>query len=58
MSGSDKLSPFHLIQTDYKKVSEHGIRSDILVPKDSFTGKRPVILRFHGGGLVRHIHMP
>jgi len=53
MSTSDgKLEPFNLIQTDYKKVGEHGIRADILVPKAPFTGKRPVILRFHGGGLV------
>ncbi|KAL3443428.1 Alpha/Beta hydrolase protein [Aspergillus insuetus] len=47
-----KIQGFDVIQTKYKHVGDHGIRADILVPKTSFSGKRPTILRFHGGGLV------
>lgn len=50
---NEKLSGFDLIQTDFKKVQDHGIRADFLVPQTPFHGKRPVIVRFHGGGLVR-----
>ncbi|OGE49603.1 hypothetical protein PENARI_c020G02223 [Penicillium arizonense] len=47
-----KLAGLDLIQATYKKVGDHEIRTDILIPQKPFTGKRPVILRFHGGGLV------
>ncbi|KAJ0418741.1 Alpha/Beta hydrolase protein [Aspergillus carlsbadensis] len=47
-----KIADFDLIQTTYKHIGAHGIRADILVPKTSFSGKRPTILRFHGGDLV------
>ncbi|KAL1966014.1 hypothetical protein VTN77DRAFT_4954 [Rasamsonia byssochlamydoides] len=36
----------------YKKVGEHGIRADVLIPKEVPSGKRPVIARFHGGSLI------
>lgn len=49
---NDKLSGFDLIQADFKKVQNHGIRADFLVPQTPLHGKRPVIVRFHGGGLV------
>ncbi|KAA8647162.1 hypothetical protein EYZ11_003865 [Aspergillus tanneri] len=48
----DLLDGFDLIQTPYKTVGNHEIRADFLIPKSSFTGKRPVIVRFHGGGLI------
>ncbi|KAJ5306101.1 hypothetical protein N7508_005116 [Penicillium antarcticum] len=47
-----KLVGLDLIQTTFKKVGDHEIRTDILIPKKPLDGKRPVILRFHGGGLV------
>ncbi|CAI7635525.1 unnamed protein product [Penicillium pancosmium] len=47
-----KIANFDLIQTPYKKVGTHEIRTDILIPKAAPTGPRPVILRYHGGGLV------
>lgn len=50
---TSKLDNFDLIQTEYKHVQDHGIRTDVLVPQTAFRGKRPVIVRFHGGGLVR-----
>jgi acetyl esterase/lipase len=47
-----KIANFNLLQTHYKKVNNHPIRADILIPKTAHTGPRPVILRYHGGGLV------
>lgn len=47
-----KLEGFNIIQATYKTVGDHDIRTDILVPKTPSSGKRPVIIRFHGGGLV------
>ncbi|KAJ5668233.1 uncharacterized protein N7477_006803 [Penicillium maclennaniae] len=48
---SPKLDGFDVLQTNFKHVGDHPIRTDILVPEKPHTGKRPVILRFHGGGL-------
>lgn len=47
-----KIDDFDILQTSYKTVTDHGIRCDILVPKTRHEGKRPVIVNFHGGGLV------
>ncbi|KAL4899926.1 hypothetical protein BDW74DRAFT_162707, partial [Aspergillus multicolor] len=47
-----KFKGFDLIQATYKHVGEHGIRVDVLIPETPTTGKRPVVVRFHGGGLV------
>lgn len=48
-----KFHGFDIIQTAYKHVGDHAIRTDILVPQTPYSGKRPTIVRFHGGGLVR-----
>ncbi|RHZ49385.1 uncharacterized protein CDV56_103392 [Aspergillus thermomutatus] len=48
----EKLTGFNLIQTHYKQVGDHPIRADFIIPPSTFTGKRPVIVRFHGGGLI------
>jgi cephalosporin-C deacetylase-like acetyl esterase len=48
-----KFSPFWILQTDYKKIGNHGIQANFLIPKKSYTGKRPVMINFHGGCLVR-----
>ncbi|EAW20314.1 uncharacterized protein NFIA_099490 [Aspergillus fischeri NRRL 181] len=48
----EKLSGFNLIQRHYKQIRDHAIRADFIIPKSTFTGKRPVIVRFHGGGLI------
>lgn len=52
MATNRKLAGFDLIQTEYKNVQDYGIRADFLVPQTPFPRKRPVIVRFHGGGLV------
>ncbi|KAJ0419183.1 Alpha/Beta hydrolase protein [Aspergillus carlsbadensis] len=52
MADLTKIQGFDLIQETYKYVGDHAIRADILVPQTNYTGKRPAIARFHGGGLV------
>lgn len=55
---SPTFSSVSILQTEYKKVQDHGIRADFLIPKSiTATGKRPVIVQFHGGGLVLMIHL-
>jgi hypothetical protein len=49
-----KFKDFTIIQAEYKRVGSHGIRADIMIPKTVSPGKRPVIIRFHGGFLVSH----
>jgi cephalosporin-C deacetylase-like acetyl esterase len=52
MADLTKIQGFDLFQETYKYVGDHAIRADILVPQTNYTGKRPAIARFHGGGLV------
>ncbi|KAJ5963181.1 hypothetical protein N7481_013486 [Penicillium waksmanii] len=47
-----KIANFDLIQAPYKKVGTHEIRTDILIPKSAPASPRPIIIRYHGGGLV------
>lgn len=47
-----KLLQFNVFTTAYKTVNECAITLDILVPKEIRQGKRPLLVRFHGGGLV------
>ncbi|KAJ0416830.1 Alpha/Beta hydrolase protein [Aspergillus carlsbadensis] len=47
-----KYQGFDLIQATYKKVGNHEIETTILVPHTPFSGQRPTIIRFHGGGLI------
>ncbi|MCJ1432527.1 hypothetical protein MMC27_001884 [Xylographa pallens] len=47
-----KFDPFIIHRTSYKTVNDHPIGVDILIPKDIKTGKRPLVVRFHGGFLV------
>lgn len=54
----DKFKGFTITQAHYKRVGSHGIRADILAPKSVSPGKRPVIVRFHGGFLVCHSECP
>lgn len=36
----------------YKRINEHAITIDILIPKELRPGKRPLLVRLHGGGLA------
>lgn len=53
-----RYSKFNIHTTTYKTVSEHPIACHVLIPKTlssaakNSSEPRPVILRFHGGGLV------
>ena len=50
-----RFDPFTVTTTTYKTIEEQGITLDVLFPKSlgqSQPGGRPVIVRFHGGGLV------
>ncbi|KAF7588380.1 hypothetical protein BBP40_005773 [Aspergillus hancockii] len=47
-----KLAGFDLVQSHYKKIGDHEIRADFIIPCSDFQGKRPLIVRFHGGGLI------
>ncbi|KAJ5116191.1 hypothetical protein N7456_000539 [Penicillium angulare] len=47
-----KIDGFDILQAPYKRVGENDIRCDVLVPRTPFQGQRPVIIRWHGGGLV------
>jgi cephalosporin-C deacetylase-like acetyl esterase len=53
-----KYQGFDLTQATYKKVGYHEIETTILVPQTPYTGKRPTIIRIHGGGLAREIGLP
>ena len=41
------------ITATYKTVAAHKLKCDILCPKNLPAGKHPVIIFWHGGGLVR-----
>lgn len=47
-----RFDSFHVHRTSYKQIGDHAIEVGILVPKDIEPGKHPVIVKFHGGGLV------
>ncbi|RAK92509.1 alpha/beta-hydrolase [Aspergillus costaricaensis CBS 115574] len=47
-----RLAGFDLVQTNYKTVGDHNIRADFIIPQSNYTGKRPVIIHFHGGGFL------
>jgi hypothetical protein len=48
------LSKFNTFTTTYKTINKHAITVDVHVPKNvqPHQGKRPIAVRFHGGGLV------
>lgn len=43
---------FRIFDVTYKVVDSHPIQTSVLVPKSACKGPRPIIVRFHGGGLV------
>lgn len=47
-----RFNSFDIYKTSYKKIKSHEIEVAILVPKCLQPGKTPLLVRFHGGGLV------
>jgi acetyl esterase/lipase len=53
-----RFDSFNVYRIPYKKVGDHEIEVGILVPKDLKPGAHPLIVKFHGGGLVSLINTP
>lgn len=49
-----RFDSFNIHRTSYKKVDKQDIEVGILVPKDLNPGPHAIIVKFHGGGLVRY----
>lgn len=49
----NRFDSFNVYRTSYKKVKDHSIEVGILVPKNLKPCKHPLLVKFHGGGLVR-----
>lgn len=47
-----KFADFDQSDVVYKTVNGHEIATSIFVPKETQPGKRPVLLRWHGGALI------
>ena len=52
-AAAERLKNFEVYSPVYKTVKNISLTVDIIVPKKDFAGKRPIIVRFHGGYLVR-----
>jgi hypothetical protein len=52
MATADMFPGFTVLTTPYKLVNGHEILAGILIPDGLPSGKRPVIVRMHGGFLV------
>ena len=51
-TAATRFSSFDIHQTSYKRVGNSDISVGILIPKDIKTGKHPLHVKFHGGGLI------
>jgi len=51
-TAATRFDSFHLYRTSYKKIGDHEIEVSILVPKGITPGKHPLLVKWHGGGLV------
>ena len=45
---------FNVFSTSYKVINGHAIGVDVQLPLNLKPGKHPLLVRFHGGGLVRY----
>lgn len=45
----DLFSSFYIYEETYKHVDGVPIQTNILIPKTPFDGKRPLLVRLHGG---------
>ena len=51
-TAATRFDSFNFYQTSYKKIGDHSIEVDVLVPKHLAPGKHPLFVKWHGGGLV------
>ncbi|KAJ4383609.1 hypothetical protein N0V86_001664 [Didymella sp. IMI 355093] len=47
-----RFDSFHIYRTSYKKINDQAIDVGILTPKSPKPGRHPILVKFHGGGLV------
>ena len=52
-----RYAGFDIHNVPYKTVDDHPIEVSILIPKNIQPGKRPLLVRFHGGGLVEGVRL-
>ena len=48
-----RFDSFNIYRTSYKEIDSQDIDVGILIPKNLRPGKHPILVKFHGGGLVR-----
>ncbi|KAF2659541.1 alpha/beta-hydrolase [Lophiostoma macrostomum CBS 122681] len=51
-TAATRFDSFNIHTTSYKSVGSHAIEVNLLVPKALKSGKAPLHVKFHGGGLV------
>ena len=56
-TSSDRFANFHITDCTYKTIENHAIKCTVLTPKTAVSGKRPVIVRWHGGFLFTGTRM-
>ncbi|KAF1962094.1 alpha/beta-hydrolase [Byssothecium circinans] len=50
-TAATRFDSFNFYRTSYKKIGDHEIEVNVLVPKDITRGKHPLMVKWHGGGL-------
>jgi len=56
-ASSDRFANFNATDCTYKTVDDHAIKCTVLTSKTAVSGKRPVIVRWHGGFLFTGARM-
>jgi cephalosporin-C deacetylase-like acetyl esterase len=51
-TAATRFDSFNIYTTSYKKIGDHEIEVNVLVPKGISPRKHPVMIKWHGGGLV------
>lgn len=51
-TAANRFDTFNVYRAPFKKIGDHEIEAGIIIPKDLKPGKKPVIVKFHGGCLV------
>ncbi|KAF2791280.1 alpha/beta-hydrolase [Melanomma pulvis-pyrius CBS 109.77] len=51
-TAATRFDSFNLYRTSYKKIGDHDIEVNVLVPKGITSGTHPLLVKWHGGGLT------